>query len=248
MSTLGDIIKDFRTNRDDKITMEKFADMTGLSKGYISLLERGYDQRGNVIKPSLQTISQVANAMDISLQDLLTQLGDSSEIVNNITQNTNNLNLEGQNITNYIIGETNTMNEVNVNKVFSTNLNNLLYANQMTRIDLAKQLDVNPMTVGSWCRGEKTPKLETLYKIMQILNCTSNELIPYPKKDPMKVNYLIDTDSNDVLFKTSTKPVNISKLAIELHNIITIQNALKEADPKIVDAVYKLLNLSTTSE
>lgn len=160
-----------------------------------------------------------------------------------------------------MLGGINTMNEIDVNKIFSTNLNNLLYVHQMTRVDLSKQLGVNPMTVGSWCRGEKTPKLETLYKIMQILNCTSNELIPYPKKDSMKVDYPIDTDSNDVLFKTSTKPVNISRLAMflsylieghitvdELHNVVAIQNALKEADPGIVEAVYKLLNLNTTRE
>lgn len=72
---LGEFIKDYRTK--NKITMQQFADAAGLSKGYVSVLEKG--KRPNSSQPtipSIETYNKVATAMRISLNELLESLDD----------------------------------------------------------------------------------------------------------------------------------------------------------------------------
>ena len=68
--TLGEYIKSFRDKHD--ISMEKFADMSGLSKSYIGVLEKGkHYNTGEPVKPSLIIIDKVAHATGIPTEDLL---------------------------------------------------------------------------------------------------------------------------------------------------------------------------------
>lgn len=69
----GELIKDYRAK--NKITMQKFADAAGLSKGYVSVLEKGRRPNSTQpIIPSIETYSKVASAMHISLNTLLESL------------------------------------------------------------------------------------------------------------------------------------------------------------------------------
>lgn len=61
MNTLGNIVRDYRKNHG--ISMAKFAEISDLSKSYISMLENNKDTRGNPIAPSIETINKVAKAM-----------------------------------------------------------------------------------------------------------------------------------------------------------------------------------------
>lgn len=49
MNTLGKIVRDYRKNHG--ISMAKFAEISDLSKSYISMLENNKDPRGNPIAP-----------------------------------------------------------------------------------------------------------------------------------------------------------------------------------------------------
>lgn len=52
---LGDKIKQFRLEK--KLTMQQLADLSGKSKGYISMLEKGINpQTQKPIEPSLEAI------------------------------------------------------------------------------------------------------------------------------------------------------------------------------------------------
>lgn len=67
---LGDIIGDYREVHG--ITMQEFADRCGLSKGYISMLEKGRRPGSETpIIPSINTFSAVAKAMRMTTDDLL---------------------------------------------------------------------------------------------------------------------------------------------------------------------------------
>ena len=90
MKTLGDVIKEYRLSREDTISIRTFASMSGLSPSYISMLEKGYDQRGNEIHPSINTIAIVADAIGISFDELFNQL-DCKVIVNESVTNTSTL-------------------------------------------------------------------------------------------------------------------------------------------------------------
>lgn len=81
MKTLGDIIKEYR--QEHLVSMDVFADRSGLSKSYISMLERNKDGRGNPIAPTIETIEKVAKGMNRSLTDVITSLDPDQKIIIN---------------------------------------------------------------------------------------------------------------------------------------------------------------------
>lgn len=80
---LGEIIKKYRMSCEDEMSIRRFASLSGLSSSYVSMLERGTDQRGNVIVPTIQTIDKVAKTMNMSFNDLFNQI--SGEVIVNST-------------------------------------------------------------------------------------------------------------------------------------------------------------------
>lgn len=76
---LGNIINQYRI--EHKMSMDKFADLSGLSKGYISMLEKNqHPKTGKSITPSLETFILVSNAMGINLNELILMLDDEQTI------------------------------------------------------------------------------------------------------------------------------------------------------------------------
>ena len=76
---LGEIIKKFRYDND--MTMQEFADKSGLSKGYISMLEKNkHPQSKRELVPSFETYKKVASEMCMPLDDFLAAL-DGDEVV-----------------------------------------------------------------------------------------------------------------------------------------------------------------------
>lgn len=67
---IGKVVREYRYEHD--LTMQQFADLAGLSKGYISMLERGrHPQNNREIVPSIETVHRLAIAMDMSIDALL---------------------------------------------------------------------------------------------------------------------------------------------------------------------------------
>lgn len=67
--TLGDIIAEYR--RDHGLSMDKFAALSGISKGYISMLEKNRTQRGDEPSPSIETYRCVARAIGVDADALI---------------------------------------------------------------------------------------------------------------------------------------------------------------------------------
>lgn len=68
--TLGQIIKEYR--KENYLSQRKFAALCGVSNGYISMLEEGKNPKTNEpIIPSLVTLKKLAEAMEMSLDDLM---------------------------------------------------------------------------------------------------------------------------------------------------------------------------------
>ena len=77
--TLGDHIKKYRINH--QCSMDDFARRSGLSKAYVSILERNYNpSTKKAAVPSLDTIKRVASATGVDFNDLLAALDDDQEI------------------------------------------------------------------------------------------------------------------------------------------------------------------------
>lgn len=75
---IGQLIKNYRDS--NKVTMQDFADAAGISKAYISILEKGYRANGREVIPSYETMQGVAKAMKISVTSLV-QLLDKDQLV-----------------------------------------------------------------------------------------------------------------------------------------------------------------------
>ena len=76
--TLGDIIKEYRTTHH--LSMDAFSEKSGISKAYISLLEKNkHTKTGKTIAPSIQCIKQAADGMNMDFNTLFGMLdGDVS--------------------------------------------------------------------------------------------------------------------------------------------------------------------------
>lgn len=74
MDSIGEMIKKYR--QEHGMSMEEFARRCGLSKAYISLIERGKNTRSDKpIVPSIDTVKAIANVLGVDLNVLLRSMG-----------------------------------------------------------------------------------------------------------------------------------------------------------------------------
>lgn len=77
--TIGNLVNTYRLEHD--LPMQEFADRCGLSKSYISMLEKNVNPRNNKpIIPTIETYNKIAHGMNLDLDSLLKML-DSTEPV-----------------------------------------------------------------------------------------------------------------------------------------------------------------------
>ena len=77
---LGDLIKKYRS--ETGTSMEQFAKKSGISKAYVSILERNYNPvNGKPVVPSLETIKAVSNAIGVDFNDVIAMLDSNQPVV-----------------------------------------------------------------------------------------------------------------------------------------------------------------------
>lgn len=77
--TLGDIIKQYRTTHN--LSMDAFSEKSGISKAYISLLEKNkHPKTGKPIAPSIQSIKQAADGMGMDFNTLFGKIDGNVDI------------------------------------------------------------------------------------------------------------------------------------------------------------------------
>jgi len=75
---LGEILRRYRAEHD--LSQRQFAKLCGLSHGYIPLIERGTNPNGDPLTPSITVMKQLADAMGITLQELISLTDDDMEV------------------------------------------------------------------------------------------------------------------------------------------------------------------------
>lgn len=76
---LGDIIKNYRTEHE--ISQDVFAEKSGLSKAYVSILERNFNPKSKKPPiPSLETIKAVASVIGSDFNDLIALLDGNTKV------------------------------------------------------------------------------------------------------------------------------------------------------------------------
>lgn len=80
---IGEIVRQYR--KEHKITMESFAKKAKVSKGYISMLEKGKNPKTDKpITPTLETLKNLADAMNVDFNLLLNQIDSDQAIRMNV--------------------------------------------------------------------------------------------------------------------------------------------------------------------
>lgn len=73
--TLGDYIKSYRER--NSLSQRQFAGRSGVSNGYISMLEKNENPRtGLPLSPTMPVLKRLAFAMGMNVQELLSQVDD----------------------------------------------------------------------------------------------------------------------------------------------------------------------------
>ncbi|HFU4497650.1 TPA: helix-turn-helix domain-containing protein [Streptococcus suis] len=81
---LGEILKEYRSKHS--LSMDKFAELSGLTKGYISMLEKNqHPKTKKALLPTLDTLEKVAKGMSIPVGELIEQLDTNQDIALTIT-------------------------------------------------------------------------------------------------------------------------------------------------------------------
>lgn len=156
---LGEVIKQYRTK--NKITMAEFAEKSNLSKGYISMLENNKNPQNNrALVPSVETFNKVANAMGISIEELISMTNSNQPI---------ELNSNQRNEINYFY------------ELFSSNLLRLLDKNNLTQKEVADTIGVSPQTFNTWCKGTALPRMDKVDALANYFNVPRSRLISEPK-------------------------------------------------------------------
>lgn len=80
--TLGDVINKYR--KENSLSMEAFAQKSGLSKGYVGMLEKNkHPKTGKEIAPSIEIIKKVADAIGRDFNDVFNELDGNVTLIGN---------------------------------------------------------------------------------------------------------------------------------------------------------------------
>jgi len=66
-------------------------------------------------------------------------------------------------------------------RFFGKNLQAFLDEYNMSRIDLARRLDVTPTAIWGWVNDERLPRIQYINKMCEIFHCTPGDLMNEPK-------------------------------------------------------------------
>ena len=83
--TLGDIISEYRATHS--LSMAQFAERSGISKAYISMLERNRTQRGDIPSPSIEVYRSVACALGIDVDELIRRVDGNISLSHSLPSN-----------------------------------------------------------------------------------------------------------------------------------------------------------------
>lgn len=141
--TLGEIIKNYRDRHE--MSMDAFSAKSGISKAYISLLEKNkHPKTGKPITPSIQSIKQAADGMDMDFNVLFNAIdGDVSLSATDLSSNTTSLSPDEESV---IDGyrKLNDAGKKKVHEYIDDLTENVRYTYEPTLLAAHKRTDIEP--------------------------------------------------------------------------------------------------------
>ena len=183
---IGTIIKEYRSIH--KLSMEKFAELAGKSKGYISMLEKGENPNTKKpISPSLETLQNIASAMNMDFDILVSQLDDNQLISNSTTLSAYSDFLTQQ-----------TTDKIENIQDISHRIRELRLANNLEQTEVADYLGYkSDTTVSKWENGKNLPTGAKLAKLAALFNTTTDYILHGKDITPTASPDLLTQQIND---------------------------------------------------
>lgn len=216
---LGEMIRAFRGNND--MTMQEFADRSGLSKGYISMLEKNkHPQSKRELVPSFETYRKVASAMCMPLDDFLAALdGDEVVKVNAAAPAPTQLKGDVENMNN-----------------FGDRLHSLRISKSLTQEAFAAALNeryglkINKSMVSKWENNIDTPSLNSAKYIAIFFD--------------VSLDYLLGVSDNSAVVADASTPADPLQLTEqEEHLVISFRSLNEDGREKAIERVEELLDV-----
>ncbi len=165
--TLGDIIKEYRS--EHAMNMRDFATRSGLSRAYVSLLERNINPKtGKEITPSIEVIKKVADAVGKSFDEIFNSIDCTTKIIVNSTKVYEKLIDEDFPVVDEIFNKTTS---------FSNRLKLLRAQKQISQQELANIIGISKSSINMYERGEREPGFETFEAIADYFNVDTDYLL-----------------------------------------------------------------------
>lgn len=155
--TLGDIIKAYRTEHN--LSMDAFSEKSGISKAYISLLEKNkHPKTGKSIAPSIQCIKQAAMGMDIDFNNLFNMLDGDVSLGNELSNNHTS--------------------SYSKKSVFASRIMQIRKENgYQTRKSFAIEFGIPETTLRNYEKNEREPNFDFLIKFSETFNISTDYLL-----------------------------------------------------------------------
>ncbi len=148
--TLGSIIKEYRTSHE--MSMDVFSERSGISKAYISLLEKNkHPKTGKEIAPSIQCIKQAADAMDMDFNDLFNMLDGDVALESPISSD-------------------DSLESPKAKKRAAKRLDKALNMTGISAADLSHASEVSKSSISQYLSGSHIPSEENATKMGSVLN------------------------------------------------------------------------------
>lgn len=192
---LGEFVKTYR--KENQLSMEEFAKKSGLSKGYISMLEKNENPRSKKpIIPSLDTIKQVAQTIGISLDSIIKQLDSDQEI----------LLVENENLADLLDCQ---QLDTNSKKApCHIRLKEGLKLRDLKQTDLCSMTEINKSTMSQYLSGQYEPSQLKLEILARALNVNEAWLMGYDV--PMERNQVQGITLQESLHLEKYRKLNAS--------------------------------------
>ncbi len=87
------------------------------------------------------------------------------------------------------------MSEQEFNSKFSKRLRYYLSLNNMTQVELAKQLKVGTTSVYNWCNGIKTPRMDKIDAMCDLFHCKRSDLMEEKEDNPKSGIYYLNEET-----------------------------------------------------
>lgn len=205
---IGDFIKKYR--QEHNMSMQNFANITGLSKAYVGMLEKIYNPKTNQpISPSIDKLNQIAKGIGITLDDLLQQLDGSQPIIIPPPK------------------------EENLKKIFSERLVIIMRERNINQNELAKILQVSESTVEKWVFKKVLPRMGLIQKMADYFNVDKNYFLEestgyYTDPEVATLAEELRTNPNGRILFDASK--DLSKQDIDI--VLNLINGLKAKEGK----------------